>query len=149
MLPTLKVISTNLLLSGSLIAAGLAPVLANEVYIQQEIAMNKSDSPLIQNFSYAKNLTAKKMLTIADKLYSPHMTMAEQELEFALVFSAAQKGLAEAQFRLANYYIESTLIPEDESEASYWLKEAMEQDHAGAKFIYENLYFAENFDIGC
>lgn len=58
--------------------------------------------------------------------FSPHPpTTAEQELEFALVFSAAQKGLAEAQFRLANYYIDSKLIVADETEASYWLEEAI------------------------
>lgn len=149
MKPTLKRISYNLLLGSSLIAGGLSFASANEIYYEQKIATNKPTASLINHFSYAKNLTAEKMLVIADKLYSQQMTTAEQELEFALVFSAAQKGLAEAQFRLANYYIDSKLIVADETEASYWLEEAMEQGHSDAKFVYDNLYYAENFDIGC
>lgn len=149
MKPILKQLSYNLLLSSSLIAGGLTSSLANEGNTEQKFAMQKPVSPLIKHFSYAKNFTAIKMLEIADKLYNPIMTKVEQELEFALVYSAAQKGLAEAQFRLANYYIDSNLIVADESEATFWLEEAMEQGHDGAKFIYENLYYAENFDIGC
>lgn len=149
MKPILNKFSYNLLFSGSLIVAGMTPSSANEVFAEQKTAMNKLAAPLIDHFSYAKNLSPVKMLLIADNLYNSQMSLAEQELEFALIYSAAQKGLAEAQFRLANYYIDSNLTSADEYEASYWLEEAMEQGHEDAKFIYEKLYYAENFDIGC
>lgn len=77
------------------------------------------------------------------------MSSSQKNLEFALVYSAANKGSSEAQFRLANYYVEGDLVAEDETEASYWLEQAMEQGHQGAKFVYDNLYLAHNFDVGC
>jgi TPR repeat protein len=125
----------------------MSSVLANENFAEQQIVMYKPASsiaaPLLDS-----TLSAEKMLAMADSLYTPRMSKYQQELEFALIFSAANKGLAEAQFRLANYYMDDELIAADETEASFWLEEAIEQGHKGAKFVYENTYLL-NFDIGC
>ena len=59
------------------------PAFANEI-AEQKIAMQKLASPLINHFSYTKNLSAEKMLEIADNIYNPKMSKTEQELEFAL-----------------------------------------------------------------
>ena len=83
MKPTLKKISYNLLLSESLTATEIVPALANKI-AEQKIAMQKLASSLINHFSYTKSLSAEKMLEIADKIYNPKMSKAEQELEFAL-----------------------------------------------------------------
>jgi len=144
---TFNHISHSLLLSSSIIAASMSSVLANENFAEQQIAMYKPASniaaPLLDS-----TLSAEKMLAMADSLYTTRMSKYQQELEFALIFSAANKGLAEAQFRLANYYMDDELIAADETEASFWLEEAIEQGHQGAKFVYENIYVL-NFDFGC
>ena len=141
-------ISHSLLLSGSILTASITPVLAHDNFDEQVIAMYQPASTLAEHFSTSSKLSAEKLLSVATNLSRSKKSIIEEKLEFALVFSAATKGLAEAQFRLANYYIDSELVAADDNEASYWLEEAMAQGHQGAKFIYESLGVAD-FDIGC
>ena len=139
--------SQSLLLAGSIIASNITPVYANELADGQQVAMYKSALSISTPFENTK-LSATKMLYMANSLDTPHMSKYQKELQFALIFSAANKGLAEAQFRLANYYLDSDMVEADDNEASYWLEEAMAQGHQDAKFIYVNLGVAD-FDIGC
>ena len=139
MKPNFKRIKHSLLLGGSIVAGSMTSVLAGEVLEGQQIAMVKPASSLASPLSTTR-LTAEKMLTMANQLSSEQMSVSQEELAFALISSAADKGLAEAQFRLANYYIESELVDADEDKAIYWLTQAIVQDHQGAKFVYENLY---------
>lgn len=140
-------ISYKLLLGSSIITSSMSPVLANENIDGQQLAMYQPSSTLASNFSTSK-LSGEKLLAIADKLNSTKMDSEQQKLEFALVYTAANKGLSEAQFRLANYYIESELVAADEDKAIYWLTQAIDQGHQGAQFVYENFY-ESHFDIGC
>lgn len=140
-------LSHSLFFGSSIIVGSMTSVSASNEFYEQKIAMYQPASTLALLFDSAK-LSAEKMLMMADKLHNTQMSLSQENLEFALIFSAANKGLAEAQFRLANYYIDSELVAADETEASYWLEEAIEQGHEGAKFIYENIYTL-NFDIGC
>ena len=140
-------LSQSLFLGSSIIVASMTSVSASNEFDGLKIAMYQPASTLASEFANAK-LSPEKMLSMADKLHSTQMSETQEELEFALVYAAANKGLAEAQFRLANYYIESELIEADETEAGFWLEEAIEQGHEGAKFVYENLYVL-SFDIGC
>ena len=140
-------LSHSLFLSSSIIVASMTSVSASNEFDEQKIAMYQPASTLASHFSSAK-LSPEKMLEMANKLHSTQMSTTQEELEFALIYSAANKGLAEAQFRLANYYIESELVEADETEAAFWLEEAIEQGHEGAKFVYENIYVL-SFDIGC
>ena len=142
-----KRISQSLFLGSSLITASVASVSASDGISNQQIAMYKPALSIAAPLLNSK-LSAENMLAMAESLNNERMSKYQQELEFALIFSAANKGLAEAQFRLANYYIESTLIEPDETEAALWLEEAIEQGHEGAKFVYENIYVL-HFDIGC
>ena len=144
---TFNRISHSLLLSSSIIAGGMASVTAGEVLKGQKIAMYEPASTMAAHFPSAK-LSAERMLELADKLNNLKMTPSQKKLEFSLVYSAANKGLSEAQFRLANYYIDSELIAADEDKALYWLTQAIDQDHQGAKYVYENLY-EYYIDIGC
>ena len=141
-----KQVSQSLFLGSSLIVAGITSVSANNTD-ELQLAMYQPAHINTATFSSSK-LSAEKMLKMADQLHRPVMSKNQQELEFSLIFSAANKGLAEAQFRLANYYIDSDLVEADEQEASFWLEEAIEQGHEGAKFVYENVYVV-SFDIGC
>ena len=140
-----KQISLNLLLSGSLLVSNINTVSANETLEKQYMAVYQSTSTTPSSFT---ELSAENMLEMADSLYTPQMSHHQKKLEFALIFSAAYKGLAEAQFRLANYFIESDVITPNESEAAFWLEEAMVQGHKNAKFVYDNV-LVYNYDIGC
>lgn len=144
---TFSRISHSLLLGSSIFATSMTPVSASDDFEELQIAMHKPASTLATHFS-TSILSAEKMLKIADKLSSTKMSLAEEKLEFALIFSAARKGSAEAQFRLANYYLDSDIVAADDNEASFWLEEAMAQGHQGAQFIYDSLGVAD-FDIGC
>ena len=147
MKPNFKRIKRSLLLGGSIVAGSMTSVLAGEVLEGQQIAMVKPAPSLASPLSTTR-LTAEKMLTMANQISSEQMSVSQEELAFALIYSAANKGLAEAQFKLANYYMDSEVVAADEDKAIYWLTQAIDQDHQGAKFVYENLY--ENFiDIGC
>ncbi len=147
MKPDFNHLSHSLLLGSSLIVGSLASVSANDNFEEQQIAMVQPASSLASHFSTTK-LSAEKMLEMANKLNMEQMNSTQEKLEFALIYSAANKGLAEAQFRLANYYINNKLVSADEDKALYWLTQAINQDHQGAIFVYENLY--EDFiDIGC
>ena len=140
-------IKHSLLLGSSLVVGGMTSVLAGEALDGQQIAMVKSASSLASPLPTTR-LAAEKMLAMANKINSEQMSSTQEELAFALIYSAANKGLAEAQFKLANYYMDSEVVAADEDKAIYWLTQAIDQDHQGAKFVYENLY--ENFiDIGC
>ena len=147
MKPNFNRLSHSILLGSSLIAGSLASVSAEENITEQDIAMIQSASSIADPI-LSSELDADKMLAMADSLYSPRMSKYQKELEFALIFSAANKGLPEAQFRLANYYMEGELVTADETEASFWLEEAIAQGHMNAKFVYNNV-FAMYFDIGC
>jgi len=140
-------ITHGLILSSSLIVGSISSVSANTVLDGQQISMYTPESKLASPLLGSK-LSAEKMLAMADSLHNPRMSKYQKNLEFALIYSAANKGLAEAQFRLANYYIDSELIEPNEVEASIWLEEAIAQGHQGAKFVYENIY-VNTFDIGC
>ena len=140
-------IKHSLLLGSSLVVGGMTSVLAGEALDGQQIAMVKSASSLASPLPTTR-LAAEKMLAMANKINSEQMSSTQEELAFALIYSAANKGLAEAQFKLANYYMDSEVVAADEDKAIYWLTQAIDQDHKGAKFVYDNLY--ENFiDIGC
>ena len=147
MKPYFKRIKHSLLLGGSIVAGSMTSALAGEALEGQQIAMYKPASSLASPLPITR-LTAEKMLSMANKISSEQMSATQEELAFALIYSAANKGLAEAQFKLANYYMDSEVVAADEDKAIYWLTQAIDQDHQGAKFVYENLY--ENFiDIGC
>jgi len=147
MKPNFNHLSHSLLLGSSLIVGSLTSVSANDNFEEQQIAMVQPASSLAAHFSTSK-LSAEKLLAMADKLNHTQMDSTQEKLEFALIYSAANKGLSEAQFRLANYYINSELVAANEDKVIYWLTQAIGQGHEGAIFVYENLY--ENFiDIGC
>lgn len=101
----------------------------------------------LKNLSNTK-LSAKKLLSLADQLSGPSIKNDNEKLVFSLVSAAANKGLAEAQFRLAGYFMEGDIVVEDGSEASFWLEEAIGQNHKDAKFIFENIY-PLYFEMGC
>jgi TPR repeat protein len=144
---TFNQISHSFLLGSSLIAGSLASVSANDNLIGQKIAVYQPASSIAAPLLNSE-LSPEKMLAMADSLYSPRMSKAQKELEFALIFSAANKGLAEAQFRLANFYMDSDLIEANETEAAFWLEEAIEQGHKNAIYVYNNI-FGFDFGIGC
>lgn len=143
----LSQLSQSLFLGGSIIVSGMSSALANVELNNQDIAMSQDVSTFAADFSRAK-FSSNKLLEMADNIHTTEMTSSQEKLVFALVYSAAKRGLAEAQFRLANYYIDSDLVVADETEAAFWLEEAIEQGHKGAKFVYENIYVL-SFDIGC
>ena len=142
-----KQLSLGFLISASF-AIGHAQTASATDYIEEQyIAMLQNAAGTATPDSF-KRLSAENMLAMADSLYTPKMSRHQKNLEFALIYSAANKGLAEAQFRLANYFIESDIIAPNESEAAYWLEEAMGQGHQNAKFVYHNV-LVYSFDIGC
>lgn len=143
-------LSHSLVLGSSLIVAGVTSVAAKDAFDDHQIAMYQPAPPFAAHFATSK-LSADKLLAMADKLNRAPMNLAQEKLVFALTFSAANKGSAEAQFRLGNYYMDSDdnhLIIADETEAAYWLEEAIAQGHKDAKFVYDNV-LAFHFDIGC
>lgn len=144
---TFNRITHSLLLSGSILTASITPVSADDHFKELKLAMIQPSTSLASHFS-TLGLSADKMLTMANKLGSTIMSKSEEKLEFALIYSAARKGSAEAQFRLANYYLDSDLVTSDDNDAAFWFEEAIAQGHIGAKFIYDNLGVAD-FDIGC
>lgn len=147
MKPTFNRISHSLLLSGSIVAASMGPILADEAFNKIQIAM-EMHATAMPSYFLKSGLSADKMLSMAHEFHGLPDTPARPKLEFALVFAAANKGLAEAQFQLANYYIEDDLFEVDEEQATVWLEKAISQGHQGAKFILASLDNM-NFDIGC
>ena len=137
----------RIILGGCLFSAGVAAN-ATESQSKLEIAMYTPINGMIKQPIQTK-LSAETMLTMADSLTTERMSESQKNLVFALTFSAAKKGSANAQFRLANYYLESDLVTaDDNNEAAFWLEEAIAQGHFEAKFIYDNLGVAD-FDVGC
>ena len=140
-------LSQSVLLCGSILAANFTPVYATGTQSEIKTALHFPFMGNTESFNHAE-LSAEKMLEMADNFSTSPQTPDSQKISFALVYSAAHKGLAEAQFRLANYYIEDELLEADDDKATYWLELAMAQDHQGAKFVYESIN-SQNFDIGC
>lgn len=139
-------ISHNLLISSCLLTSSFAVNAMesqSEVQLAMYVPVNGVPKQHIQT-----SLSPKRLLMMAESLNTGRMSTAQKNLEFALIYTAAKKGNAEAQFRLANYYIESELVTADDNEAAFWLEEAIAQGHSGAKFIYENMGIAD-FDVGC
>ena len=137
----------GLVLSSCLMAANITSASANGFMGEKQIAMYLSNVA-VASYPTVSKLSAQRMLDLADNIASPKPSRAQQKLEFALIYSAANKGHAEAQFRLAYYYMDSDLIIPDEQMASFWLEQAIEQGHQGAQFVYNNIK-EDNFDIGC
>lgn len=140
-------LSQSILLSGSIIVSGFAPVYSTETPGEIKTALNFPLRGISESFNYTE-LSAEKMLKMADNFFASAQTAERQKIGFALVYSAAKKGLAEAQFRLANYYLEDEILEADEDKATYWLELAVAQDHQGALFVYQSIN-EDNFDIGC
>jgi len=138
--------SHRLVLSSCLLTASIATNAA-ESHRELQIAMYTPINGTVHQHIQT-SLSAEKMLLMADSLNTKRMSTSQKNLAFALTFSAAKKGSAEAQFRLANYYLESDLVTADDNEAAYWLEEAIAQNHYEAKFIYDHLGVAD-FDVGC
>ena len=141
-----KHITQQLALSSYFLTAAITAE-AIELQSQVEIAMYTPVNGITKQ-PIQTRLSAEKMLLMADSLNTKRMSRSQKNLAFALTFSAAKKGSAEAQFRLANYYLESDLVTADDNEAAFWLEEASAQGHYEAKFIYEHLGVAD-FDVGC
>lgn len=144
---TFNHVSHSLLIGSSILAGSITTASANEVFDEQKIAMYTSASTFPSHTSTEK-LSAEKIMAIVDKLEVTNMDAAQEKLKFALTYSAAKKGSAEAQFRVANYYLDGDMVRSDDNDAGYWLEEAIAQGHKGAEFIYEHLGVAD-FDIGC
>lgn len=139
--------SLSLFLSGSIIASNISPLIAEEGYEEIQIAM-QMPAETVPRYFLNSELSAEKMLALANKYSRMPSIPSKPKLEFALVYAAANKGLAEAQFQLANFYIDNEVVEMDEVQAAYWLEKAIAQGHQGAKFIYASLDTI-NFDIGC
>lgn len=134
-------ILSSCLFSTNLVAA--EPEFQNHIELAMYKPIKAKEIRLIQT-----ELDAEEMLQMAESLSTERMSESQKRLAFALIYSAAKKGNAEAQFQLANYYLESDLVMADDNEAAFWLEEAIAQGHHEAKFIYEHLGVAD-FDVGC
>lgn len=145
--PSFHSLSQGFLLSSGLLAAGITAAYAHDEFDNEQVAIIKADPASVQGDSIS-TIKAKKALELATILSQFKQTPREKKLEFALVLFAANKGIADAQFRLANYYIDGELVETNESEAEYWLEQAIAQGHQGAEFIFNNLG-SVYFDIGC
>lgn len=146
-------ISFSLLL-GSLVNYSVSTAAENEApqlsaYLERkiEIAMYASTAKPT-TFPRYSELDPEKMLTMAASLPDIDSNPVNAKLAFALTYSAALKGSAEAQFRLANIYLQNEILPRDEDQAIFWLEKAIAQDHKGAYYVYQNLT-TYGFDIGC
>lgn len=100
------------------------------------------------SISIHQNPSPSYLLAMADNL----LITAQNELQFDLIIDvlrqAATKGSADAQFKLANLYLESEYVEYSEEKAMYWLEKAIAQNHTHARFVYEQV-LNNGFDIGC
>jgi len=88
------------------------------------------------------------LLAMANNLQLASYSASQPRLVVSLLEQAAKQGLAEAQFRLGNLFLDSDILEEDENKAMYWMDQAAEQGHAQAQFIFEKI-MNNGFDIGC
>lgn len=59
---------------------------------------------------------------------------------FDTVFEYAERGNADAQFTIGNYYVESEHLPDALDQARYWLTRSAEQQHAQAMLQLGRLF---------
>ena len=133
--------------SSSYAANNQAPQLSAYLERKIEIAMHASTSKPT-TFPRYNQLDPEKMLAMAASLPNLDSNSSNAKLAFALTYSAALKDSAEAQFRLANIYLQNEILPRDEEQAVFWLEKAVAKNHVGANFVYQSL-LTDDFGIGC
>ncbi len=87
---------------------------------------------------------AKKVSMTPSELYESGMSNYEQEKyveALSLYRAAADKGLAEAQYKLGFMYEKGLGVKQDGVESINWYDKAAEQGHAGAQLKIGNLHY--------
>ena len=129
------VLTSSLFLSGIQTSNATQPISGMTMLPSLSISILQSPGP-----AYLLAMTNNLLIT------------AQNEQQFNLIFDvlrqAATKGSADAQFRLANLYLDSEYVEYDEEKAMYWLEKAIAQNHTQARFVYEQV-LNNGFDIGC
>ena len=112
------------------------------------VMANSNASQSLNPTVILNNQNPSYLLAMANNL----LITAQNEQQFGLIVDvlrqAATKGSADAQFRLANIYLDSEYVEYDEDQAIYWLEKAVAQNHPEAKFVYEQV-ISDGYDIGC
>jgi TPR repeat protein len=91
----------------------------------------------------ASQITQSSPVAVNPGLQSPTVAPSPpppQPSELAKIQTAAEKGDAEAQFRLGTIFAEGRRVTKDETQAANWYRKAADQGHAEAQFRLGSMF---------
>jgi len=144
----LKPISAGLLATGTIILSSMTPAVASEENVVAEKISRQSAATTLVRLALLDRSNIDRQVATAIHLYGKAKSIKDHDRAFALFLGAAERGSAEAQFRLANMYLDCEHVINDDDEAMKWLNRAAAKGHQQAAFLYEYLLNSE-FEVGC
>lgn len=66
---------------------------------------------------------------------------------FGVVLQQAEKGSAEAQYKLGNLFLEGWVVPKDRKKAAEWFRKSAEQGYAKSQYHLGLIYMLDRYDL--